>query len=430
MMPVREGGDVIRFRRLACSALVAIATFAGCATRTHRADSGAPDTPLLTTYEAQVALGDCVFRPAARDPAIAAALGTAIASGAVTQGVNYLARAIEEAAKGTSDRITAARNVEVTAETFGPCVQVIRGWFYRGFDSAAQQADMLHNASRTWARAGAGPLDAAKVDLFWKRRLWVAGQPDFVFEAEVQLTDLATKPNTRALTLSPVYARLDDPISNVLLRPSASREVAVFFAFHEATADPSAPSNASGGLALGRLERGVDVRFPPPDPWTVDTRNRPAGESRWFTVALGTTKRPMTVTALVTEHQDASVSLAFLADVLTGARAPIGTAVQSGIVPSLQAQAEDAEAARMDALQSAYEEALNRALAAATACSAKVTDALDAASEARARVRTLNRNARALGRSGVGDGLVPFVTDAAAVQAGCVRLLDSLRGLL
>ena len=77
--------------------------------------------------------------------------------------------------------------------------------------------------------------------------------------------------NTRALTLAPVYARLDEPISKSPLRASAARDVAVFFAFHDATSEPSAPSNASGGLALGRLERAADVRFPPADVSTLDT---------------------------------------------------------------------------------------------------------------------------------------------------------------
>ena len=68
----------------------------------------------------------------------------------------------------------------------------------------------------------------------------------------------------------------------------------------------------------------------------------------------------------------------------------------------------------------------NRALASAVACSNKLTDALDTASDVRAKVRTFNRNARALGKDQIPE-LVPLSTDAAAVQAGCAQLRDALR---
>ncbi len=413
-----------RLERLALGALLPLALVTGCATRIDRADSPPPATTLLTTYETQVTIGPCVFEPPRPEAKLLAGIGTALASSAITQGVNYLAKALEEAAKATNDRATGSRNVEVTAQSFGPCLQVARGWFFRGFEGADQQAQQLALASRTWA--GSGPVDAAKLAMLWRRRFWLAAQPDFVFEARVLASEIALRGKTHLLTLVPVYARLDAPISKALLRPSTARDVAVFFAFHEATADPSAPSNGSGGLSLGRLEGGVDVIFPPPDFATDDTPNRSAAESRWFTVALTEGKKPMTVTTLVTEHQDASEFLAFLADVLGGARGPISEALQTALIPSFQAQADESEAAKQEALQTAYEESLNRALASAAACSSKVTDALDTASDVRAKLRTFNRNARALGKSQVAE-LVPLSTEAAAVQAGCAQLRDALR---
>ena len=147
--------------RIACCALLALSMLSGCATRTYRADASPPDAA-LTTYQAQVAIGECVFRPPGRDPALAGAVATALASGAIAQGVNYLGRAIEEAAKATNDRAVASRNVEVTAQTFGPCVQVVRGWFHRGFVNAAQQANALGHATRTWGRSGAGSIDRSE----------------------------------------------------------------------------------------------------------------------------------------------------------------------------------------------------------------------------------------------------------------------------
>lgn len=413
-----------RRQRLALGALLPVVLVAGCATRIDRADSPPPATSLLTTYETQVTIGPCVFEPPRPERKFLAEIGTALASSAITQGVNYLAKALEEAAKETNDRATGSRNVEVTAQSFGPCLQVARGWFFRGFENADEQARQLDLASRTWASSG--PVDAAKLAMLWRRRLWLASQPDFIFEARVLAREFAARGKTHVLTLVPVYARLDAPISKALLRPSTARDVAVFFAFHEATADPAAPSNGSGGLSLGRLEGGVDVVFPPPDFSTDETPNRSAAESRWFTIALGPDTKPMTVTTLVTEHQDASQFLAFLADVLGGARGPVSDALQTALIPSLHAQAEESEAAKQEALQTAYEESLNRVLAAAAACSSKVTDALDTASDVRAKLRTFNRNARAVRKEPVPE-LVPLGTDAAAVQAGCARLREALR---
>jgi hypothetical protein len=412
-----------RFGCTTCAALLALAVMAGCATRLDRADAPPPATSLLVTYETQVAIGPCVFEPPRREAKFLADIATALASSAITQGVNYLAKALDEAAKATNDRATASRNVEVTTQSFGPCLQVARGWFFRGFEDAVEQARQLELASRTWGASGA--VDPSKLAMLWRRRLWLAAQPDFVFEARILASELQARGKTHVLTLVPVYARLDAPISKALLRPSTSRDVAVFFAFHEATSDPSAPSNGSGGLALGRLDAGVDVLFPPPDVSTDETPNRSAAESRWFTVALTADKKPMTITTLVTEHQDASEFLAFLADVLGGAHGDVSEALQTALIPSLQAQAEESGATKLDALETAYEESLSRALSAATSCASKVGDALDVASDVRARVRAVNRTARALGKPQIA-ALVPLSADAAAVQAGCAQLREAL----
>ena len=413
-----------RLERMGCALLIPLALLAGCATRLDRADSAPPATPLLTTYDTQVTIGSCVFDPTVREAKFLAEIGTALASSAITQGVNYLARALDEAAKATNDRATGARNVEVTTASFGPCLQVARGWFFRGFAGRDEQARQLELASRTWGRSG--PLDPSKLAALWQRRLWLASQPDFVFEARILPNALPGRSKAQLLTIAPIYARLDAPISKALLRPSTARDVAVFFAFHEATSDPSAPSNSSGGLSLGRLEPGVDVLFAPPDSATDDTPNRSAGESRWFTVALAAEKKAMTVTTLVTEHQDASEFLAFLADVLGGARGPVSEALQTALIPSLQAQAREDEVAKLEGLQTAYEASLSRALSAATACSSgKFTDAPDVASDVRAKLRVFNRNARALDKDGVPD-LVALSNDVTTVQAGCRQLREAL----
>ena len=140
----------------------------------------------------------------------------------------------------------------------------------------------------------------------------------------------------------------------------------------------------------------------------------------------------MTVTALVTERQDASAFLEFLADVLGAAKTPVTTALQTALVPSVGAQADETEASRLEASRTAYEEALNRALAAATACSAKTTDALDAAQRAaRTTAHAQSPRARAsVARRSTTSWFRSTSIDASAVQAGCLRARDALRRLL
>ena len=414
-------------------AAILMCVLGGCATQVDREDSRAPGESASLIYQAQVALGSCVFRPQVQTRALDAIAGALLAS-TVSQGINHLGKAIEEAGAQRTDQVSASRNVEVSATTMGPCLQIVRGWFHRGFANAQDDRLALQLASGTWAAPGAGgrSIDASRLTLLWQRRLLLAAQPDFVFEAQIVPSALAVKPDTRLLTLAPVYARLDHPVSAAALRPSKSREVAVFFAFHEASTEPADPRHAAGGLVLGRLDPGVGVLFPALDNDTSTTPNRAAGESRWFTLALGPDRKAMTLTALVTEHQDAQAFLAFVAAVITGAKTPLANALEAIIVPSERALVEDTARTKDDASRNAYEDALAKAMAAATRCAAGVSDALTSASDVRVRVRTMNRHARALGRPEVDEALVPLDLDPKRVQAGCSAmrgaLTDSLRG--
>ena len=49
-------------------------------------------------YQTQVAMGDCVFKPQP-EAALLGAIAAVLLSSAVSQGVNYLGKAIEESAK-------------------------------------------------------------------------------------------------------------------------------------------------------------------------------------------------------------------------------------------------------------------------------------------------------------------------------------------
>jgi len=410
-----------------CLLLCVASALDGCAVRTARQDSAGPSTPLATVYRTEVAMGSCVFRP--RQEAFAAAIGSALLSSVVSQGVNYVSRALSEAAKETTDKATATRNIEVDQLTFGPCVQVVRGWFYRGFQNDDESRRVFSEATSTWASASdSNAIDPGKLTLFWQRQLWLAAQPDFVFEAEAVTFSGPATANSAVLALTPVYARLDHPIMMSSLRRSAARDVAVFFAFHEASASPDAPSPGSGGMVLGKLEPGQGVTFPPSVPRPEP--NRGADESRWFSVSVGSAKKPMTVATAVTEHQDASAFLQFVADVFSDAKQPITTALQEAIVPAKREQAQETERTREETALNTYEDSLSKALTAAAACANNVTDPLGTASDVRSKVRTLNKNARAAGRGQVDENLVPLSTDSPRVKNGCVALRDRLQSSL
>lgn len=209
----------------------------------------------------------------------------------------------------------AVRNVEVTNKTFGPCLQVARGWFFQWFDSA-EQKNQMYEAGLNWAGATSG--GAITLNRLWGKQIWMAAQPDFVFEARIvpsscekvpspprkpeemknssQSADSGDKKrapspaksfdkkvvsssgdtsgkkdgsssddssenqescaNEQALAMVPTYARLNAPISQAVLRPSKAREVAVFFAFADAGGNLSpvseAPARASCSAALNR----------------------------------------------------------------------------------------------------------------------------------------------------------------------------------
>jgi hypothetical protein len=257
--------------------------------------------------------------------------------------------------------------------------------------------------------------------------MWLAAQPDFIFEARVVQTNATSPADSSLLTLVPVFARLDAPISAAILRPSKARDVAVFFAFHKASEDPSAPGTANGGLSLGRLKPGIGIKFPPPDSDTKNTPNRSSAESKWFTVALDTTIKPMTISALVSEHQDASAFLQFISDVFTGAKPALTTALQTAAIPSLRAADEETDRSKAESARTAYESALVAALAAATTCATNVTDPLVTASDVRGKLRAFNKSARVVGSSEVEEGTVPLVLDATKVKGGCTQARDQLQ---
>jgi hypothetical protein len=409
-------------------ALLLVLTMSGCAGRSMREDATPPVAEPRVVYQTQIAMGPCVFK---RGPepefAVLAPIAIALLSSAVTTGVDYVGKALQESAKETNDRVTAVRNVEATNETFGPCLEIARGWFFDTSAPKEAREKALAAAKTTWARAALeGAVDGDTLDLLWERRMWIAAPPDFIFEAEI-VPSSAEKPNEQVLTMAPVYARLDAPISQARLRPSRARDVAVFFAFADDAENPSISEAVGSGIVVGRLEPGEALFFELPEPATQNQPNRGPLEAKWFKIAVGQTRTPMTIAALVTEHQDAEPFLQFVADVFGGAQAPITTALQTAVVPTMRAAAKENQQAARERVRTDYEAALSAALAATETCAAGVASPVAAATDVRSKVRSLNAAARASGDREFNEGVVPLSTNASAVQSGCVALRQMLR---
>lgn len=297
--------------------VLALSLFApGCAQRRFAHDGRAPRAPYPAVYRTEVGIGSCLFATDAADVRANAALPAALAAGAISAGIDAIGAALAEAAKEMRDEAAAFRNVEVDSSHFGPCLQVVRGWFHE-FESASQRTEALAASD---GRAWAGPIDAAKRETLWKQRMRIAAPPDFVFEAQLLATAFDPAKAEVYLTLAPRFAWLGEPVSQRVLRVSKDRDVAVFLGFHEAGEKFGAVEGAGAGLALGRLERGVERRWAPFEADTTNTPNRGPSESQWFRLKLGKAKTPLRISALVVEHQDASAYLGFVASVFGGAR--------------------------------------------------------------------------------------------------------------
>jgi len=416
MVPIGNAGRSV--------AILAAFLSAGCAYRMQRADSDPPSADPLLAYQTQVVTGDCIFgKPPDKMRLLLAPIADALLGSAIEQAVNSVGQALQEAAKATDDQAAAARNVEINANTFGACLQVARGWFHRGFADEQESDKVRTQSAATWAAAERkGVIDPDNLKRFWDRRMWLAEQPDFLFEAQVVPTSITGGSDSTLLTLAPVYARLDYPISRAILRLSKERDVGMYFAFHTPEQDPAAPGTANGGLILGRLRPGVAMRYPPPVLDTDQTPNRGNDESRWFSIALPKDmidKKALTISALVTEHQDPSPFLQFWADVFGGAKPQITSTLQTALVPSLRQQAKETQATQAENALTAYEDALVKALDAATTCAASSNSGLGTAASVRGLLRAFNQAARAANRGTISEDTVPMSSDTMKVQSGC-----------
>ena len=406
--------------------LTAIAVTSGCAARSYREDGPAPATGHVS-YQTQIAIGKCVFKPKEESAALAA-IATALLTSAITTGVNYVGKAIEESARQTDDRVSASRNLEVSKDNFGPCILIARGWFHRGFDDAEKGWSAFERA--TWVADASGAIDRNKLRNLWQHRMWLAAQPDFIFEAEIipavsdrecpgaqprlRTPRCTHQPGDAAAIALPRGRRIR---SVARCRRGAQRAEQCCGRNGNRTPRPRRRTSVSAQrYALARVEH-----HPNRDP------NRGSDKSEWFKVALGADKKPMTITALVTEHQDAELFQQFVADVFNGAKPAIITELQNAAVPALRARAVESAQVATEAAANQYEAALADLLAATSACASTISDPVSTATDIRAKLRTFNKTARAMSEKEFPERSVPLSANPHKVSQGCVKLRTELR---
>jgi hypothetical protein len=403
-----------------------------CASSRLRADAPVPIRVVdgqPTLYTTQVALGECVFRP---EPDIRilpfAAIGTALLSSAVSEGVNRLGIALKEAAKEGRWEAKTFRNVEVRgavspAEThfdsdFGPCLQLVRGWFY---------VDTAHEEQKRQLAAQWFTDDFVQQDRFnilWNNRLWLAAPPDFLFEGEFDASE-----NHQALTVAPHYVRLDEPIATRFFRPGKARHVAVFFVFHRPDEAADVENKPAVALPMGKLESRAARIYPGRLP--LGATNRSPHESEWFTLRLTPQREPLTVTALVVETQEASEFLAFIAAVFAGAQAEITKQVQTAVIPAQAAAARESVRAEEERLATTYDQRFSAAMAKLRECASSSGNLATLAYQAHEAMRKLNQASRAWRKGDVfneSDHIVPIKLTGTKeeINRACQHALNAL----
>jgi hypothetical protein len=423
--------------RKGIAALVAIATIlSGCAP--NIAGSGRPPAALVADdvyYDTQTIVGPCY------DPAEAVPLLAALASAVISTGVNRIGDAIKAASETETRTVTARRNVELRqGEGLGPCVTVVRGWFYRNppsFPDDPSPSPFAVNDKSKW------PLsNAQEVAQFWRWGLHMASTPDFYFQGRI----VASTDKT-AYAVLPLAASLDRPLSSVPLRPGGQRSVLVSFAFSDV--GKSADFQKVGGttIVLGKMEPGRLLKFSSISCFAkgnggsleslrltgdkcigqkdFDTLIRSPFESEWFSVTLGEKSKPMMVQALVSETRSPSQFLAFVSDVFAASKGRIAEELQQELIPSIGDDSAEAALSAKEKLANDADTAQGKAITDLRACVAAPTDPAKRIA-ARASLRSFVQAARKAGRStGVSSAQLDAITPGSDDAAPCQSALDA-----
>lgn len=402
----------------------------GC---THAASQSPPPrqfAPSTLIYQTQVSNGPCVGEVEA-----VGFLAT-LAGAVISQGVNRIGKAIEEAARTDTQTALARRNLEMTAAGLGECVYVARGWFHRSNPAAPDFPMPLERRFAFLSKSAFPVTNLETVGDLWRTGLFMAATPDFYFQGRLVPNSTRT-----AYTVLPILATLDRPIASNQIR-SDRRSVTISFAL--AAGGASAVQNGST-VVLGRIEPGRLAEFPEgtcvvasggePELKACPSKKdetivrvvRTAFESEWFSPAMTSELKPMTLLAQVSETRDESRFLAFVAALFNDVKAPITTGLQHALVPELGADAAEAEITAAEAAANTHDKAVAGAVSALKECIAAPAD-VTKRTNARVALRGLIAAARKADMpAAVTEGHVDAITVNGSDAQPCTAALQAIQ---
>ena len=194
-----------------------------------------------TRYGTHAYMGQCIFVRGGE--AFPAAIGAAILPHLITEGVNYIGNALEEAAKAHTDTRLASVNFESSKQYFPGCVQIARGHFHS--NKSALNFDWIKNTKF-----------GAKATQLQQSNILLASEPDFFFEGNFRISKDAS-----AMSIYPVFLQFQGPIERRTLRPSGTRDVKLAFSIHKPEKAATDATSSSTELVFGRLEPRTIVEF-------------------------------------------------------------------------------------------------------------------------------------------------------------------------
>ena len=329
-------------------------------------------TKSTTVDGIQVGVGDCLtVSPASATDTHKNAIA-AIASAGVSQGVNYIGKALTAAGAAKTWTATGSRNFQAKTDGFPQCVIVARGTFETHAMAAA-----------VWTAEDPWPKDTpAKL---FSTGLKLHDAPAFLFEGQI-----VGSIDKSALTVRPLTATFSKPIGTRWFRWGKERNVVVFLAITDPGTKPTLDTAPAATLVLGKFDEDTTRQY---DADLKDGGGAPissAFESPWFSLAKSDSIKPLTISVMLSETQDESDFLTFLGSVLSdsNASAAATNGLTTLLVPSAREQSNQAAKTKANAADNDADTKLADVMVKLDACStATGSAAITAGAAARTSLR-------------------------------------------
>lgn len=360
----------------------------------------------------QLAVGDCIVAPKRDKDANGETrtVGVALIGAAISQGVNYLGKALTAAGEAKTWTLTGSRNIQASSAEFPRCVTIVRGAF------------LTNGTAAVWTAPEGWPSDLQKQLV--ARGLVLERAPDFIFEGE-----FIASSDQSALALHPVIATFANSIGSRVLRPTEERNTAVFMSITPPGTKPTLDTNPSAVIVLGKLSPMTTRAY------SSTSNSASPYDSPWFSLSKADIKKPLTVHAMLSETQDDSAFLTFLGTVFSDAKvtAAENTALTQILVPGAKQQAEQEATSKEVTAANDADTKFVTVLATLNACKVAADGAstLSAGAEARAALRNYMVAAAVLSppQTDVQEAMIKAIDirkNSVAIKSACDTTLKQL----